>query len=144
MGLCAVANPELVARIAEEGHDIGNHTWSHPYLPDLTRDEVLRQVDATGEVLGGVAGTAPGDDAPALRLAYPRGLALARRPRSDDGARGRRRPGLDHPGADAIVATVTTAAAPGSIVLMHDAGGDRTQTVASAASRSARSRRSPD
>jgi peptidoglycan-N-acetylglucosamine deacetylase len=34
------------------------------------------------------------------------------------------------PGADAIVAAVTTAAAPGSIVLMHDAGGDRTQTVA--------------
>jgi peptidoglycan/xylan/chitin deacetylase (PgdA/CDA1 family) len=59
VGLCAVAYPELVARIAEEGHHLGNHTWSHPYLPDLTRDELLRQVDTTGEVLGGIAGTVP-------------------------------------------------------------------------------------
>jgi peptidoglycan/xylan/chitin deacetylase (PgdA/CDA1 family) len=130
VGLCAVAHPELIARIVSEGHTVGNHTWSHPYLPDLTRDEVRRQVHATGEVLGGVSGTAPvivrppyGARTPdVLRLLADRDLTTVL---FDVDARD-----WTTPGADAIVATVTTTAAPGSIVLMHDAGGDRTQTVA--------------
>ena len=130
VGLCAIAYPELVARIATEGHAIGNHTWSHPYLPDLTRDEVVRQVDATGQVLGAVAGTAPvmmrppyGSRTPAvLRWLADRDLTMVL---FDVDAQD-----WTTPGTDAIVAAVTSAAAPGSIVLMHDAGGDRTQTVA--------------
>jgi peptidoglycan/xylan/chitin deacetylase (PgdA/CDA1 family) len=130
VGLCAVAYPELVARIVEEGHHIGNHTWSHPYLPDLTRDELLRQIDTTGEVLGGIAGTVPVMMRPPYASRTPEVLRwLADRDLTmvlfDVDTRD-----WTTPGADAIVAAVTTAAAPGSIVLMHDAGGDRTQTVA--------------
>ncbi len=42
--------PELVQRIVEEGHEVGNHTWSHPHLTtfaenhkQLTRPEVTRE-----------------------------------------------------------------------------------------------------
>ena len=130
VGLCAVAYPELVARIVEEGHHIGNHTWSHPYLPDLTRDELLRQIDTTGEVLGGILGTVPVMMRPPYASRTPEVLRwLADRDLTivlfDVDTRD-----WTTPGADAIVAAVTTAAAPGSIVLMHDAGGDRAQTVA--------------
>ncbi len=129
VGFNALAYPELVARAAGEGHQIGNHTWSHPYLPDLTRDEVLRQVDATNEALAKVAG---------------RENRLVRPPY---GARtsGTLRWLAEHgmvttlwdvdagdwamPGVDAIVANVTEGVRPGSVVLMHDAGGDSTQTV---------------
>lgn len=31
--------PQLVARIAQEGHEIGNHTWSHPHLTTYTEDQ---------------------------------------------------------------------------------------------------------
>ncbi len=130
VGLCAVAYPELVARIVGEGHTVGNHTWSHPYLPDLTRDEVLRQVDTTREVIDAVAGTAPVMVRPPYGSRTPDVLRwLAARDLTtvlfDVDARD-----WTTPGTVAIVATVTTSAAPGSIVLMHDAGGDRTQTVA--------------
>ncbi|MCH5325030.1 MAG: polysaccharide deacetylase family protein [Eubacterium sp.] len=40
----AARNPELVARMAAEGHKIGNHTYSHPSLPDCTDEEFFDEV----------------------------------------------------------------------------------------------------
>jgi peptidoglycan/xylan/chitin deacetylase (PgdA/CDA1 family) len=130
VGLHAAAHPGLLARIVEAGHGLGNHTWSHPYLPDLSRDEVLRQVEATGDVLARAAGAAP-------RLVRPPYGA-----RTADVLRWLVEPGLTAvlwdvdardwamPGPDAIVANVTGGVTAGSVVLLHDAGGERTQTVA--------------
>ncbi len=36
--------PELVRRMIDEGHTVGNHTWSHPSLPDCTQKEVWAEV----------------------------------------------------------------------------------------------------
>ncbi|MFD2703882.1 delta-lactam-biosynthetic de-N-acetylase [Salibacterium lacus] len=36
--------PELVERMEEEGHIIGNHSWSHPSLPELNRDELKKEL----------------------------------------------------------------------------------------------------
>lgn len=36
--------PELVRRMIDEGHVVGNHTWSHPSLPDCTQKEVWSEV----------------------------------------------------------------------------------------------------
>ena len=33
-------NPELVKRMIAEGHTVGNHTWSHPSLPECSPDEL--------------------------------------------------------------------------------------------------------
>ncbi|MFD8596031.1 polysaccharide deacetylase family protein [Kitasatospora sp. NPDC059646] len=50
------AHPEVVRRIAREGHEIGDHTWNHPRLteaPDATvREELVRTADAIEEVTG--------------------------------------------------------------------------------------------
>lgn len=35
--------PELVKRMAEEGHNVGNHTYSHPSMPSVTDDEKLAE-----------------------------------------------------------------------------------------------------
>jgi len=130
VGICAAAYPELVARTVQAGHLVGNHTWSHPYLPDLTRDEVLRQVDATGEVLGNATGAVPALVRPPYGSRTPEVLRwFAGQDLTtvlwDVDARD-----WAGPGTEAIVHTVTTSATAGSIVLMHDAGGDRTQTLA--------------
>lgn len=130
VGINAAAYPELVARAAEEGHQVGNHTWSHPYLPDLTRDQVLRQVDATNEALAKAAG---GDN----RLVRPPYGARTGRMLRWLAGHGMVTALWDvdaqdwaQPGADAVVAKVTAEVRPGSVVLMHDYGGDRTQTIA--------------
>ena len=39
-----VNSPELVERMIKEGHIVGNHTYSHPSLPECTDDEVKEEV----------------------------------------------------------------------------------------------------
>ena len=36
--------PELVKRMIDEGHTVGNHSWAHPSMPDLTQKEVWADV----------------------------------------------------------------------------------------------------
>ncbi|MEV7801615.1 polysaccharide deacetylase family protein [Microbispora sp. NPDC088329] len=55
-----VANrPELTRRIYEEGHDIGNHTWTHPSLTKLSDSEVLEEVSSTSDVIFQMIGKKP-------------------------------------------------------------------------------------
>lgn len=35
-------NPDLVRRMAEEGHTVGNHTWSHPDMSQITDEAAFR------------------------------------------------------------------------------------------------------
>jgi peptidoglycan-N-acetylglucosamine deacetylase len=129
-GMNVAAHPDLIARIAAEGHTVGNHTWSHPYLPELARDEVLRQIDATNAAVARVTGGAPVLARPPYGARTPEVLEwLASQGMTtvlwdvdpSDWA---------SPGTDAIVEAVAAGIRPGSVVLMHDGGGDRWQTVA--------------
>src|SRR5438132_5175077 len=40
-------NPEIVARAAREGHEIGNHSWSHPAFGKTSDDAVRRELQKT-------------------------------------------------------------------------------------------------
>ena len=44
-------NADLVARMAEEGHQIGNHTWSHQRLDGAALDEAAQEVERTEAAL---------------------------------------------------------------------------------------------
>lgn len=37
-------NPELVKRMIDEGHTVGNHTWTHPSLPECSPDELYAEI----------------------------------------------------------------------------------------------------
>ena len=37
-------NPDLIKRMIDEGHTVGNHTWSHPSLPECTADELHSEI----------------------------------------------------------------------------------------------------
>src|SRR3954447_19237260 len=39
--------PDIVRHIVSGGHDIGNHTWSHPYLIWASPAEARRQLERT-------------------------------------------------------------------------------------------------
>lgn len=51
--------PDLVRRIAAQGHVIGNHTWTHPVLTGLPEAEVLRQLSLTQSVIQQLTGHKP-------------------------------------------------------------------------------------
>lgn len=56
MGKQAEAYPELVLRIQEEGHLIGNHTYSHIQLTKKNREAFKAELKKTNELLTGITG----------------------------------------------------------------------------------------
>ncbi|MFC4590512.1 polysaccharide deacetylase family protein [Sphaerisporangium corydalis] len=47
-------------RMAREGHEIGNHTWSHPHLTSLSDDEIREEIGRTQDAIEHATGKAPG------------------------------------------------------------------------------------
>jgi peptidoglycan/xylan/chitin deacetylase (PgdA/CDA1 family) len=43
---------ELIQRAAREGHQIGNHTYSHPHLTDLTESQIRTEISKTERLIG--------------------------------------------------------------------------------------------
>jgi len=52
-------HPDIVARAAREGHEIANHSWSHPNLAKMSDDGVRRQLWQTDAAIKSAAGTRP-------------------------------------------------------------------------------------
>lgn len=51
--------PELVARELDEGHEVGNHTYSHPDIGTLNEGELVREVLGTEDILQELRGYRP-------------------------------------------------------------------------------------
>ncbi|MEU5419334.1 polysaccharide deacetylase family protein [Streptomyces sp. NPDC020799] len=54
-----LAHPDLVRREAAEGHEIGNHTWTHQRLDDLAPDRIHDELDRTQDAIEKITGKAP-------------------------------------------------------------------------------------
>uniref|UniRef100_UPI000A77CDC2 bifunctional polysaccharide deacetylase/glycosyltransferase family 2 protein n=1 Tax=Peterkaempfera griseoplana TaxID=66896 RepID=UPI000A77CDC2 len=136
VGTQAAAHPDLVRRIVAEGHQIGIHTFTHPDLGTTAswrRSLELREAQLAVAGAGGVVtpllrppysssnDALDNADWAAVRQAGQEGyLTVLTTLDSEDWQR---------PGVDRIVANATPRGTAGQIVLMHDAGGDRAQTV---------------
>ncbi|MFF4077816.1 polysaccharide deacetylase family protein [Streptomyces sp. NPDC001777] len=129
-GEMAHDNQDLVRAIAGDGHTIGNHSWTHPLVTGLSRAGVRDELGPTSEVIERLTGTAPlwyrAPYGAWNRNSFEIGAALGMEPMAwtvDT---------LDwtEPGTGTIVRRVREGAAPGVVVLSHDAGGDRSQSVA--------------
>ncbi|WP_427920704.1 polysaccharide deacetylase family protein [Streptomyces sp. cg40] len=59
VGQNVAAHPELVRAEARAGHEVGNHSWSHPDLTRLTTAQVKQQLDRTSAAIKAATGTAP-------------------------------------------------------------------------------------
>ncbi|MBV8995724.1 MAG: polysaccharide deacetylase family protein [Pseudonocardiales bacterium] len=131
IGRQAHAYPTLVKRIIAEGHGVCNHSMTHPQPFSARSAAAVHQeiADAQSAIVdaGGVAPVlfrAPGGDWSAGVLSAVAGLALV--PLGwDVDPRDWSRPGT------ATVTSRLLAARPGDILLCHDGGGDRAQTVES-------------
>ena len=59
VGENAAENPEIVAREAREGHEVANHSWSHPNLAKMSDDAVRGQLRRTDEAIENAIGERP-------------------------------------------------------------------------------------
>lgn len=122
---------DLMRRAVESGHELGNHTWSHAALTALAKQKRHAEVQGTSDAIVKAVGHGP-------RLFRPPYGAM--RPGTN---REVRRLGMlpvvwsvdphDYePGVTSkkLVARVRKALRPGSIILLHDGGGDRRKTIA--------------
>jgi len=136
VGVNAERYPGLVRRIVDEGHEIGNHTYYHPNLALCWPEHVRLELNATQLLLESITGRATtlfrppyaADTSPSqlseltpLQIAQDLNyLVVLENIDPQDWAK---------PGADIILQRVKQQRRDGSIILLHDAGGDRTQTV---------------
>jgi peptidoglycan/xylan/chitin deacetylase (PgdA/CDA1 family) len=59
IGQNAAEYPDLVAREAREGHEIGNHSWSHPNLAKMSDEGIRRQLRQTEDAIKQATGKRP-------------------------------------------------------------------------------------
>ncbi|GJF33559.1 bi-functional transferase/deacetylase [Kitasatospora sp. NE20-6] len=137
-GSMVVRHPDLIRRILADGHEIGLHTFTHPDLTLQSDSRATWEMAQTQLALAGVAGMHSAlfrppysSDASALDdLTWPVIKKLADQGYVtafiDEDTEDWQRPGVD-----AIVrAAMPAKPGAGHVVLLHDAGGDRSQSVA--------------
>ncbi len=129
-------HPELVRRIYAEGHEIGVHTYTHTDLSQISDERVRLELNATQRLIEKLTGHStvlfrppykadnhmilPEDILP-IKIAQELGyLTVVNAIDAQDYMR---------PGTQEIVRNVQAARPAGNIILLHDAGGDRRQTV---------------
>ncbi|WP_042364148.1 polysaccharide deacetylase family protein [Streptacidiphilus neutrinimicus] len=123
-------HPALVREVADQGHLIANHTWTHPDLVRETRTAVREEIVRTSEILEKTTGRSP----VLFRAPYGAWSSSVFAECRTQGLRP-----LDwsvdprdwsRPGVSSIVRTIMRTTRTGSIILEHDGGGNRSQTVA--------------
>lgn len=134
----AQRNPELVKSEFKQGHLLGNHTFLHPNIQNISEMHLRMEINATAREIESITGheaklfRAPFDtDTTPLQAAELKhlhavdamGLIVAGGDIDSDD--------YDKPGTDAIVNNVLRQLKPDgpNVVVMHDGGGDRLQTV---------------
>ena len=59
VGECAAEYPAIMKRIVAEGHEVANHSWSHPLLSKMAEGGVTEQLQKTHDAIVNTTGVAP-------------------------------------------------------------------------------------
>jgi peptidoglycan-N-acetylglucosamine deacetylase len=130
VGLNAATYPGVAREVAAAGHMIVNHTWNHYNLGNMSAagvwDEIARATDAIHAVTGKRPRMfrAPYGVWPPAVFSYCAEAGLTPLAWSVDPR------DWSRPGVRAIVRTIASDTRTGSVILEHDGGGNRSQTVA--------------
>lgn len=136
LGQQAENYPGLVRRIVAEGHEFGSHTYTHANLSLAGEQRTRLELDATQRLLQTITGRSttlfrppyeadsrPSQLSEVVPLVVAQDLGYLTVMESIDPE------DWEKPGIDVILQRVKQQRRNGSIILLHDAGGDRSQTV---------------
>ncbi|MEH2261583.1 polysaccharide deacetylase family protein [Nostoc sp.] len=129
VGQALQANPDLAKQVVAEGHAIGNHTWHHWYRR-MDEATAKSEIDRTSDLIYKTTGVKTALFRPPGGF-LNNGLAAYAKSQKDAVIMWSLTSADTDPHAkpQAFVNNVLKGAKPGSIVLMHDGGGDRHRTV---------------
>ncbi len=121
VGENAAEYPEIVRRAAREGHEIANHSWSHPNLSKMSDEGVRRELQKTDDAITAAIGVRP------TLLRPPYGSITARQKSWINEVFGYRIIIWDvdpldwkRPGSGVVTSRIVNETKPGSIILAHD------------------------
>jgi peptidoglycan/xylan/chitin deacetylase (PgdA/CDA1 family) len=147
IGSEAADNISLMQRIVREGHEIGNHTYTHPNIADISTRQVDLEITLTERLFESKLGVQPlyfrppydideepdTDDeaAPAWRIQQMGYIIIGSKIDTDDWDEHPRKttPEIIQSVFNQFETMKTKPQFRGSIILMHDGGGDRSVTV---------------
>jgi peptidoglycan/xylan/chitin deacetylase (PgdA/CDA1 family) len=124
------AYPRFTARLAQAGMVIGDHTEEHPPMAQLEASEQASELDDAASAIARAGAPRPLLFRPPYGSFSPTTLGLLRERNmvmvlwtvdTSDYAQ---------PGVERIIYTALSGARPGAVILFHDGGGDRAQTLA--------------
>jgi peptidoglycan/xylan/chitin deacetylase (PgdA/CDA1 family) len=121
VGQNAADHPEILKRAVREGHEIANHSWSHPNFGKMGDDAVRRELQKTDDAIKAAIGTRP------TLMRPPYGSITARQKNWINESFGYRIILWDvdpldwkRPGPSVVTHRIVNEARPGSIILAHD------------------------
>jgi len=136
LGRQAEEYPDLVKRIVDEGHEVGNHSYTHANLAITSPVQTKLEINATQRLISSITGrrttlfrppynadSQPTDVAELVPIEIAQSLDCMTVLEGVDTQ------DWERPGADVILQRVKDRRGDGNIILMHDAGGNREQTV---------------
>jgi peptidoglycan/xylan/chitin deacetylase (PgdA/CDA1 family) len=121
IGKNAAEYPEILQRAVREGHEIGNHSWSHPSFGKMRDESVRTELQKTDDAIRAAIGTRP------ILMRPPYGSITARQKRWIYSEFGYRTILWDvdpldwkRPGPAVVTSRIVRETRPGSIILSHD------------------------
>ncbi|MBB3068162.1 cellulose synthase/poly-beta-1,6-N-acetylglucosamine synthase-like glycosyltransferase/spore germination protein YaaH/peptidoglycan/xylan/chitin deacetylase (PgdA/CDA1 family) [Paenibacillus baekrokdamisoli] len=136
VGENAEMHPELIQQLYKEGHELGNHTFTHPDVAAISLFQTRMELNATQRLIQEITGhsmtffrppyvadaepSTPAELLPILRGQEMGYTMVGELIDPEDWAK---------PPADEIVRRVMDRLPQGNVILLHDAGGNREQTV---------------
>jgi cellulose synthase/poly-beta-1,6-N-acetylglucosamine synthase-like glycosyltransferase/peptidoglycan/xylan/chitin deacetylase (PgdA/CDA1 family)/spore germination protein YaaH len=142
IGVDASQYPEILKREYAEGHEIGNHTYTHPNWDEVSKTQIRWELNLTQRLIESTIGVKSilfrppygidhqpeyAEEVAQLPVAQDMGYLIVGQ--KIDPHDWQQRDGKQIP-AQEIIDGVLRQAEDGNIVLFHDGGGDRTQTLA--------------
>ncbi|MBT2657144.1 polysaccharide deacetylase family protein [Bacillus sp. ISL-18] len=123
-------NPEIVKEVAEQGHEIGNHTFSHPKLSELSPADCLSEIERNEKIIQELTGQLPVVFRPpyldynndTISILKDKGYPMI-------GALNMEAQDWEQPGVEHILSASKKCVSNGSILIFHDGFGDRSQTI---------------
>ncbi len=121
IGRNAQRYPDIVKRMVDEGHEVGNHSWSHPFLSRLGKKGVFRELDRTADAVYKAVQRIP------TTMRPPYGALTANQ--AVTVAKERDMPAIlwsvdpedwRRPGSGVVARRIVNRSRPGSIILSHD------------------------
>lgn len=129
VGQLAEKSPEVVLRMYEDGHELANHTYTHPFTKSVSK--IVKEIKETNDTIYSITGYSPNLFRPVegyytddmvdkvVKDGYKIVMWSWHQDTED----------WKNPGVNTIVNTVLNGIKEGDVVLFHDGGGNREQTV---------------